>query len=362
MSRPPEDHPIEATPGIPVRPPDEPLDGTTGSENLLNLPAIPDQPVEPTPEPLQAQAVDRAPVSRPRLQPAAGLLRAARPRQWVKNALVLAAPVAAGRLGSPVEAGQLGIVFALFTGAAVAVYLLNDVMDIEADRAHPRKRHRPIASGIVRPPVACATSALLATTVMAGAAEFCNAPTTVVIGVYLTLQVAYCTVLKHQLVVDLVLVAAGFLMRAMIGGLAIGIPISRWFLITAGFGALFIVASKRYSESRLTQDQGGATRALLATYTAGYLRFVWQLAAGLTLAGYCLWALDGSTFARPAPAATLPWRQLSIVPFVLSVLRYAVFTDRATAGSPEDVVLGDRPLMVIGLIWAALYGCAVAGV
>ncbi len=362
MPGPPEDHPTEMTPGTSVRPPGELINATTGSENLLSLPATSDQPVETAPEALQTQVITRAPVSCRYLRLAAGLLRAARPRQWVKNVLVLAAPVAAGRLGSLAEARQLGVVFVLFTGAAAAVYLLNDVMDAEADRAHPRKCHRPIASGIVGPPVACATSALLATAAMAGAAEFCNAPATLVIGVYLVLQVAYCTVLKHQLVVDLMLVAAGFLMRAMIGGLAIGIPISRWFLITAGFGALFIVASKRYSESRLTRHQGGATRALLVTYTAGYLRFVWQLAAGLTLAGYCLWALDGSTFARPALAATLPWRQLSIVPFVLSVLRYAVFTDRATAGSPEDVVLGDRPLMVIGLIWAALYGCAVAGV
>jgi decaprenyl-phosphate phosphoribosyltransferase len=330
------------------------------SENLRSVPQSIEQLVQTQPDALNGRGIARRRFQSPQLELAAGLLRTARPRQWVKNALVLAAPVAAGRVGSRADAGQLAIVFVLFTCAAAAVYLLNDVLDVKGDRAHPHKCHRPVAAGVVTPAMAGATSLILAITALAGATAFCNVPTTVAIGVYLALQIAYCTTLKHQPVIDLVLVATGFLMRALIGGLAINIPISRWFLITAGFGALFMVASKRYSES-VTQHQEDATRALLATYSTDYLRFVWQLAAGLTLAGYCLWALDTTTFAPSTLTTTLPWRQLSIIPFVLSMLRYAVFADRATAGSPEDVVLADRPLRVIGLIWAALYGCAVAG-
>lgn len=142
------------------------------------------------------------------------------------------------------------------------------------------------------------------------------------------MQLAYCVSLKHVLVVDLVVVTTGFLMRAMIGGLALGIPLSRWFLITTGFGALFMVSAKRYSEAVQMAGKAGVTRALLTEYTTGYLRFVWQLAAGVSVLGYCLWALEDG--AVPS-TGVLPWRQLSMVAFILAVLRYAVFADRGTA-------------------------------
>ncbi|MFI6287214.1 decaprenyl-phosphate phosphoribosyltransferase [Streptomyces sp. NPDC051018] len=286
-----------------------------------------------------------------------GLLRTVRPRQWVKNVLVMAAPAAAGELMSPHTARQLALVFMLFTAAASAVYLVNDARDAEADRAHPVKRHRPVASGVVPVPVAYGTGAILAALAVTGAMTLCNAMTGALIAAYLSMQLAYCVWLKHVLVVDMAVVTTGFLMRAMIGGVALGIPLSRWFLITTGFGALFMVAAKRYSEAVQIQDDKGATRALLSEYTAGYLRFVWQLAAGVAVLAYCLWALESGGVAA---SALLPWRQLSVIAFILAVLRYAVFADRGTAGAPEDVVLGDRALAVIGLVWAAMYGLAVA--
>ncbi|MEF9884900.1 decaprenyl-phosphate phosphoribosyltransferase [Streptomyces sp. P9-A4] len=290
------------------------------------------------------------------LGPALGLLRTARPRQWVKNVLVLAAPVAAGRLDSWQTGARLALVFALFTAAASAVYLLNDARDAEADRAHPVKRHRPVAAGQVPAGLAAVTGVLLGLGAAVAAALLCGAMTAALLAAYLVMQVAYCVRLKHVLVVDLAVVATGFLMRAMIGGVALGIPLSRWFLITTGFGALFMVAAKRYSEAVRMEGAEGATRALLTRYTTGYLRFVWQLAAGAAVLGYCLWALEAS----PAEAF-LPWRQLSMVAFILGVLRYAVFADRGTAGAPEDVVLRDRPLAVIGLAWAAMYGMSLVG-
>ncbi|MFF8598528.1 decaprenyl-phosphate phosphoribosyltransferase [Streptomyces sp. NPDC015232] len=298
--------------------------------------------------------------ARPRRRAAAllyGLLRTARPRQWVKNLLVIAAPAAAGQLGSWHNAARLVLVFGLFTAAAAAVYLVNDARDAPADRAHPVKRHRPVAAGLVPVPLAHATGALLGIGAAVGAALWCNAMTSVVIAAYLGMQLAYCVRLKHVLVADLAVVAAGFLLRAMTGGIALGIPLSRWFLLTTGFGALFMVAAKRYSEAVQLADARGATRALLTQYTPGYLRFVWQSAAAVAVLGYCLWALEGGT----AHEGLLPWRQLSVVAFVLAVLRYAVFADRGTAGEPEDVVLRDRPLAVIGLVWAAMYAMAVAG-
>lgn len=287
-----------------------------------------------------------------------GLLRTARPKQWVKNVLVIAAPAAAGELFSVRALTRLALVFVLFTACAAAVYLVNDARDAEADRAHPTKCRRPVAAGQVPVPVACTTGITLGVLAPAAAALLCSPEVAALLTAYLAIQLAYCVSLKHVLVVDLVVVTAGFVMRAVAGGLALGIPLSRWFLITTGFGALFMVAAKRYSEAvQLAGTQGGATRALLTEYTTGYLRFVWQLAAGVAVLGYCLWALEEGGVPH---TGVLPWRQLSVVAFVLAVLRYAVFADRGTAGEPEEVVLGDRGLALIGVLWAAMYALAVA--
>ncbi|TQJ55226.1 decaprenyl-phosphate phosphoribosyltransferase [Streptomyces sp. SLBN-115] len=287
-----------------------------------------------------------------------GLLRTTRPKQWVKNILVVAAPAAAGRLFSPHAVTRLALVFALFTACAAAVYLVNDARDAEADRAHPTKRHRPIAAGQVPVPVAYGVAVALAVLAPAAAARLTTPAVALLLTAYLGMQLAYCVSLKHVLVLDLVVVTTGFLMRAMAGGLALGIPLSRWFLITTGFGALFMVAAKRYSEAVQLAGTAGATRVLLTEYTTGYLRFVWQLAAGVAVLGYCLWALEEGGVPHPG---VLPWRQLSVVAFILAVLRYAVFADRGTAGEPEEVVLGDRALALIGLAWLAMYALAVAG-
>ncbi|WP_371645467.1 decaprenyl-phosphate phosphoribosyltransferase [Streptomyces mirabilis] len=287
---------------------------------------------------------------------ARGLLRTTRPRQWVKNLLVVAAPAAAGQLFSRHAVIQLALVFVLFTACAAAVYLINDARDAEADRAHPVKRHRPVATGQVPVPLAYATGGVLAVLAPTAAAVLSSPVTAALLTAYLGMQLAYCVSLKHVLVVDLAVVTTGFLMRAMIGGLALGIPLSRWFLITTGFGALFMVAAKRYSEAVQLAGNAGATRALLTEYTTGYLRFVWQLAAGVAVLAYCLWALEEGGVPS---AGVLPWRQLSMVAFILAVLRYAVFADRGAAGEPEDVVLRDRALALIGLVWLAMYGLAV---
>ncbi|GAA2254983.1 decaprenyl-phosphate phosphoribosyltransferase [Streptomyces atrovirens] len=286
-----------------------------------------------------------------------GLLLTARPKQWVKNVLVIAAPAAAGELFSVHALTRLALVFVLFTACAAAVYLVNDARDADADRAHPVKCRRPVAAGQVPVPVAYAAGIALGVLAPAVAVRLCPPEAAALLIAYLAVQLAYCVSLKHVLVVDLVVVTTGFVMRAVIGGLALGIPLSRWFLITTGFGALFMVAAKRYSEAVQMTGKAGATRALLTEYTTGYLRFVWQLAAGVAVLGYCLWALEEGGVPH---TSVLPWRQLSVVAFVLAVLRYAVFADRGTAGEPEDVVLGDRALAVIGLVWAAMYALAVA--
>jgi decaprenyl-phosphate phosphoribosyltransferase len=284
-----------------------------------------------------------------------GLIRNARPRQWLKNVLVVAAPGAAGMLGHAHVIKQTGIVFALFCAAASGIYFLNDALDVEADRAHPTKRNRPIAAGIVPLPIAFVAAAVLLAGATTGALLLCNPATASALGVYIVMQILYCTGLKHVLVVDLAFVTSGFLIRSMIGGLASDIKLSQWFLITTAFGSLFMVAAKRYSELVEMGDKAKESRKLLAQYTPSYLRFVWQAAATVAVLAYCLWALE------PAGASHPALRQITIAPFVFAMLRYGVFADRGTAGAPEDVVLKDRPLMALGLLWVALYAVAVVG-
>ncbi len=146
---------------------------------------------------------------------------------------------------------------------------------------------------------------------------------------------------------DISVVASGFLLRAVAGGLASGLPISEWFLLVAGFGSLFIVAGKRYSELQ-TLGSAGGTRRSLVRYTESYLRFIWGIAAGTTIMAYSLWA-----FEQPQVGG-VHWHALSIAPFVVGIMRYAVDVDAGRAGEPEDIIWRDRTLQVIGVVWLAL--------
>lgn len=279
------------------------------------------------------------------------LLRAMRPRQWSKNLLVASAPLAAGRLAEVDVATATVAAVVCFCAASSAVYLFNDVRDIEADRLHPRKRLRPIAAGLVAPRSALMASALLATASLAAAFAI-HVSFGVLVAAYLALQAAYALGLKHETVLDIAIVSSGFLMRAVGGGFATGIPVSHWFLTVAGFGSLFTVAGKRYSELVALGDSSG-TRKSLDGYTDTYLRFVWTTAAAVTIGGYCLWA-----FSLPDDG-TVKWESISIIPFVLGMLRYAIDVDAGQAGEPEDIVARDRLLQAIGLVWLV---CVVFGV
>jgi decaprenyl-phosphate phosphoribosyltransferase len=164
------------------------------------------------------------------------------------------------------------------------------------------------------------------------------------VGVYVVMQVLYAVRLKHEPVLDISIVSAGFLMRAVAGGIAASLPLSQWFLLVSGFGSLFIVAGKRYSELH-TLGSASGTRRSLVRYTDTYLRFVWSTAAGATVISYSLWAFE------QASGADIPWHTISIAPFVMAMLRYAVDVDAGTAAEPEDIVFRDRVLQLIGLFW-----------
>jgi decaprenyl-phosphate phosphoribosyltransferase len=274
---------------------------------------------------------------------ARALVRAARPRQWVKNLLVVAAPLAAGEVGDADVIAATLLAFVSFCLAASAVYLVNDTADREADRLHPTKRLRPIASGALPVPVALAAAGVLAVLALA-VGWLADPQLTVLVAAYVGLQVLYAVRLKHEPVLDISIVAAGFLMRAVAGGVAADIPLSQWFLLVSGFGSLFIVAGKRYSELHTLGSEAG-TRRSLVRYTDTYLRFVWSTAAGATVISYSLWAFE------QAPDSGIPWHTISIAPFLMVLLRYAVDVDAGTASEPEDIVFRDRILQLIGVVW-----------
>lgn len=279
---------------------------------------------------------------------ARGIVRTARPRQWVKNVLVVAGPLAAGTLFSAEPLRAVVLAFVAMCLAASSIYLLNDLLDVEADRAHPTKRNRPIAAGIVPGWLASATAALLIVLVLAGSAALGYLELTAVLATYLVLQLAYCVSLKHQPVVDIAVVSSGFLLRAVAGGAAAGVPLSPWFLLVAAFGSLFMVAGKRYSEVHLVGEGNAVTRPSLEMYSQTYLRFVWNIAASTAIVFYCLWA-----FGTKEPVSTMS--QMSVIPFVLALLRYAVDIDKGAAGEPETIVLGDRVLQSLGILWLIFF-------
>jgi decaprenyl-phosphate phosphoribosyltransferase len=310
--------------------------------------------IAPPDAPAAAPATGPAPPARARsVSRARGLLRAMRPRQWAKNVLVAAAPGAAGVLTQADVLVDVALAFAAFCLVSSAVYLVNDVGDVEEDRRHPTKRERPIAAGVVSGRAALAAAVLLLAAGV-GLAAYVRWELAALIGGYVAVTVAYTLWLKHMAVFDIAVVASGFIFRAVAGGVAVDVPISRWFLIVTSFGSLFMVAGKRYSEHVTMGAEREATRATLAAYSRDYLRFVYTMAAAVMLGGYCLWAFEQS----PLEGA-IPWFELSIGPVVLAVLRYALLLEEGYGGAPEDIVLGDRPIQAMGLAWLVLFGAGV---
>lgn len=282
-------------------------------------------------------------------------LRAMRPKQWVKNVLVLAAPLASGRLLEPGVLLASALAFVAFSLISASIYLINDIRDVEADRLHPKKKFRPIAAGEVSPTTAWVLAGI--TAVAALVLGFWTMPMLgVTLAVYWVLQLAYSFFLKHQPIIDLAMVAAGFLLRAVAGGVASELPLSQWFLLVASFGSLFMVAGKRYSELKELGTEAG-TRVSLERYTKSYLREVWSISIAVVIMSYSLWA-----FELPGPQPWgVNWTAISIAPFTLALLRYAMKVDQGQAGEPEDVVLGDRILQVLAVLWVIPVAIAVFG-
>ena len=288
-----------------------------------------------------------------------GMIRACRPKQWAKNVLVFVAPAAAGVIDEPDKLLHTFAGFVAFCLVSSATYLLNDILDVESDRKHPTKCRRPIAAGIVPVPLAVAMAVVLFIAGV-GLAAADNYQLAAVVAGYAVLTTTYSMFLKTIPVLDLVILSAGFILRLLGGAYAADVPVSNWFLIISLFGSLFIAAAKRFAEKQELGDRAAELRPTLGEYSVEYLGFLRSVSVAALVMSYCLWAVeraDGDPTAGLASAS--PWAQLSIVPFLIAVLRYALLVDQGKGSAPEDVILHDRQMQIMGVLWAL---CLMIGI
>jgi decaprenyl-phosphate phosphoribosyltransferase len=293
----------------------------------------------------------------PAMEPRTGLrdlLQATRPWQWAKNGLVFVAPGAAGALVHGRTALEALGAFGVFCAAASATYLVNDTIDVDQDRIHPSKRHRPIAAGRLRPSVALVTAGLLFAAALTGAALLAGYQLVGVVASYGGITLAYTLWLKRQPVIEMTAVAAGFVLRAVAGGVATHVALSSWFLVVTSFGALFLVIGKRTGEHESLGEDRGLHRSTLDLYSSQFLRSALTLTAAAAVTTYCLWAFDKSGLSHHSHHLVLI--ELSVAPVITAVLYVLRILDAGGGGSPSRLVLEDRTLEVLALMWAALVG------
>lgn len=280
--------------------------------------------------------------------------RESRPKQWLKNVLVFAAPGAAGVLDDVDALVPVLGVFVALSLVASGTYFWNDIVDVEADRRHPTKKRRPIAAGEI--PIGVARVAGSAMVVVGLAVAFvCGWRAGVGVAVYLAVTGSYSMGLKKIAVVDLMVVASGFVIRAIVGAEAADVPMSTWFLLCTSFGSLFIVTGKRFAEFREMGDGATATRSTLAQYTIEYLRAILTVSIGATLVSYCIWAFE----TKELSDLSWPFYELSIVPMLGALMRYALLLERGEGSAPEDIFFRDRTIQVMGVLWVAIFAIGV---
>ncbi len=285
-----------------------------------------------------------------------GLLKALRPRQWVKNLLVFLPLLFAVDLVWSADdlatllphLGRLLALVAAFCAAASAAYLLNDLADREADRQHPIKRRRPIASGEVP-----AWLALVGTLALASVSlvvmYFLGWPLVLAGSIYLAINVAYSAGLKRVALVDVMLVASGYVLRAVAGAVAVGAAPSPWLYAVTAAGALFLVVGRRYAEARLAGDESSEQRGTLQRYAPPLGGQLLTLAATAALVSYTLYTVEGENL--PANNAML----LTVPLVIFGLFRYLYLLNNSQdAESPELLMMRDAPLLVSIVVWLAV--------
>jgi 4-hydroxybenzoate polyprenyltransferase len=292
----------------------------------------------------------------------AAIIASMRPKQWTKNVLVFMALIFSlgetWHLSDPSSwlplLGKTAATFALFCMVCGADYLINDVRDRESDQLHPKKRNRPIAAGRLSTRTAVIAAAVLVAMGLAGGFALEWRVGAVIAG-YSALMLAYSYYLKHVVLLDLMIIAAGFVMRAMAGAFVIHVPVSPWLYVVTALGALFLAINKRRAEIVLLKENANEHRPILEEYTTSLLDQMASIVTASTLVAYGLYTFT-------APALPTNHSMMLTIPFVLyGIFRYLYLVHvRGEGGSPEDVLLKDAPLMADILLWVAVSGLLLA--
>jgi decaprenyl-phosphate phosphoribosyltransferase len=264
----------------------------------------------------------------------------------------VAAAGAAGALGHDDVPLRVGLAFVAFCMLASGLYAINDVRDAAEDRLHARKRHRPVAARELAAPTAVALGAVL----VVGGLTLCVVvrPLLGLVGAgYVALTLSYTLVWRHILLLDLIAIGGGFVLRAVAGGVAAPVGLSRWFLLVISAAAVCVAAGKRYAELRRAQSENSARRRVLHSYSLPMLRRVLLASAALALFAYSMWA-----FQLPAVDG-VPWRPLTILPFAVCLLRYGALVRAGAGEAPDELILHDRLLQVAAIAWLLLFAFGV---
>ncbi len=276
-----------------------------------------------------------------------GLLKAMRPQQWTKNAIIYAGLVFDGKLMQPDLFLRTTLVAIAFCLASSSVYLMNDLADVEKDRQHPRKRHRPLPSGELLPAVAAAAAILLAAVSLLLGFWLNGWVGLVLIG-YLLQNVAYSFYLKHLVIIDVMVLALGFLLRVVAGAVVVAVTnFSPWLYVCVTLLALFLGFGKRRHEITLLAEEAGNHRTSLAEYNLPLLDQIIGMVTTSTLVAYTLYSFEAQT------ALARDGRMLLTVPFVFYfIVRYLYLIHvRKLGGAPDELLLKDRPLLINTLLW-----------
>jgi 4-hydroxybenzoate polyprenyltransferase len=297
-------------------------------------------PVAAATTPAPIGGVSRRPV-------AANLFLSLRPSQWTKNLLVFAGVLFGRRLFEPRALGAAAAAFVIFCALSGVVYLVNDVVDRDRDRRHPMKARRPIASGALPVPVALAAAGVIAPAALAAAFAL-GRPFGLTALAYLTLLVLYSGPLKRMVIIDVLTIAVGFVLRAVAGAVAVHVAISHWLLLCTILLALFIALAKRRHELLLLADGASGHRPSLGEYSPYLLDQMISVVTASTLVAYIFYTISPETQQKFGT----PWLELT-VPFpIYGIFRYLYLVHRRDGGgSPADLLLTDRPLLVCVALW-----------
>lgn len=285
------------------------------------------------------------------------LLVSLRPAQWTKNLILFAGLIFGEKLLDPASVLTASLAFAVFCALSGVVYLINDVRDRDADRLHPTKSRRPVAAGEISPASAVTAAALLTTSALL-LAWWLEPAFFVIALAYVSLLTVYSVILKHLVILDVLTIAAGFVLRAAAGAAVLNVAISHWLLVVTLLGALFLALGKRRGEIATLADGGTPHRPILADYSTNLLDQMITTVAAATLVSYAFYTISPETVAKFGTD-----RLLFTLPFPLyGLFRYLFLIHQRDGGAnPSETLLSDRPIFVCVVLWACMAAVIIYG-